>query len=59
MRKLVYEIIIGDIEYKKSSKGIEDFAEYFEGQILRMLANRLDQSTDPYIKCYLIEDIDV
>ena len=59
MRKLVYEIIIGDKEYKKSSKGIEDFAGYFEGQIMRMLEHRLDQSTDPYIKCYLVEDIDV
>ena len=59
MRKLVYEIIIGDKEYRKSSKGVEDFPRYFEGQIFRMLKHRLDQSTDPLIRCILVEDLEI
>jgi len=56
MRKLTYEIIIGDAEFRRANNGIETFPVYFEGQIKRMLHHRLDKSTDPTIRCKLIED---
>jgi len=56
MRKLTYTITIGDAEFKRANNGIEAFPVYFEGQIKRMLHQRLDESTDPTIYCKLIED---
>ena len=55
MRKLTYEIIIGEREIRKANKGVEEFPDYFQKQILRMLKQRLDMSSDPLIQCKLIE----
>ena len=54
MRKSTYTIVVSDKEYEKACKGEQDFAEYFEGQIVRMLRHRIDVGANPTIECSLI-----